>query len=452
MLTALALAIFLLAIATWRTGGPVFALCVSWLICLGPIVFGLVSYDYLQFGSQQYVWLIGGSVAAFAVGAALAGLLRAPRQAMVAEQYDWEGEFQRWWPVARACSIIAAVALLSMLGNLYLLGGTIFDLAEIRALTLSAESASVFGRIGAITIWSCFFCYAFALFFRHLLSGGQLFLLLTAVLGIGFSALTTAGRQAPLQLILITLFLESIRRRRIGKGPARLNVLRSAVIGLGIAYLIYVTISRTTVDVESKADVFLRLFRASLSPGLDETLMAFGQDIRDVMVEGLMYFSHTPSLFAASSEIDFGGPYWGMMNFPFLLRQLEPVFGHSVAAVLELKRFYIGTERVLGVGWDTALSGMIMDFGRVGMLGFMMLLGLFGQWAWRGARSAGRFPLVILAVVMMVQAVYTPFLSAISDTNMFFLLIASCLLLASRGRETRQASAPRIGPEEHAWP
>lgn len=448
MLLFLAIAILGLAVVTWSPGGPVFALSVSWLICIGPIVLGFVDYDALDYAPPDYIWLIGGSVVAFAVGALLSTQLRPPRAAAIGDSYDWEGEFRRWWPIARACGVIAIIALLSMLGNLYLLSGTIFDLAELRALTLAAESASTLGRVGAITIWSCFFCFSFAVFFRHMLSPARLALLLVAVLGIGISALTSAGRQAPLQLILITLFLESVRRRRLGGSRSRGHVLRSLVIGGGVAYLLYVTINRVTVDVESKAEVFLRLFRASLSPGLDGVLLAFGRDVRDVIVEALLYVSHTPSLFAASAVIDFGGPYWGMMNFPFVMRQLEPVFGHSVAGALELKRMFIGTERVLGVGWDTALSGMIMDFGRIGMLAFMLVLGLISQWTWRGAKGAGQFPLVVLGVVMMVQAVYTPYLSAISDTNMFFLLVASFLFLAGFGRAgSRQPG--RVQLREH---
>jgi hypothetical protein len=196
------------------------------------------------------------------------------------------------------------------------------------------------------------------------------------------------------------------------------------VLGIAAALIMFVTVNRTS-SIQNKADIFLRLFQARLSEPLDSTLLFFGSEVRDVGTEAILYLSHSVPLFAISADVDYGGPYMGAMDFPFVLRQLEPVVGIDVAHVFELRTLALTTERVLGVGWDTTLSFLIMDFGVPGMLVAMALLGYAGQKVKTQVRKGGGFPLVLIGSLLMLACAYMPVTSVISDTNIFFLLTAS---------------------------
>ena len=120
-------------------------------------------------------------------------------------------------------------------------------------------------------------------------------------------------------------------------------------------------------------------------------------------------------------------------DFPFISRQLEPIFGHSVVGLIQLKTFYLNSERVLGVGWDTALSALILDFTVPGMLILMALFGYVSERVMIAVRWGATFPAVVVLAVLMVQAAYTPYLSAIADTNLLLLLL-TCTFLVTRVR------------------
>lgn len=439
MLSLVTLGLFILAIATWRMGGPIRALCIGWLVCLTPVALGIVSYDFLAYASNTYVWLILAAIGSFVVGAVLGMQVSHSPSSLAVETYDWNADFERWWPVARVCVAIAALAVFSMFASAYLVAGQLGNLGALREQVVEAESANIFARLGAVTIWACFFCYAFALFFRHLLSRGQLIVLFAAAIGIFLAALTTAGRQAPLQLVMMTLFIESFRSQRLPRGSDRGYRIKFAVLGLAAIMIIYVTINRTSADYSSKADVFLRLFQSWVDPHVDNILLRFGDGVRDVVIEAILYLSHTVPLFAISSEIDYGGPYFGAMNFPFIMRQLQPIIGINPQDVLSLKIFSINAERVIGVGWDTALSGLIMDFGIPGMMIAMGLFGYAGQRVITKVHQGGSLPQAIIAAELMLTAAYTPYFSALADTNLLFLLVA-CALMA------RFVPAPRRQP------
>ena len=436
MLGWLTLGILALLAVSWRFGGVLRALCIAWLVCLVPAASGIVYYDNLSLSSDNYLRLIAGSVVAFVVGTVAARVVGGRRSAPSNSHYDWDSDFERWWPLARVAIAISILAVFSMFANAFVLGGQLLNLAALRSQVIQAESANIFARLGAVTIWACFFCYCFALYFRHLLTPMQLLTLSAAAIGIFLSALTTAGRQAPLQLVLLTLFVEAFRSQRLPKGTARGFVLKFVALGLSAALILYVTVNRSTVVVENKSTVFLRIFQAHLGNGTQSIFDLFGNGVQDVATEALLYISHPVSLFAISSNVDYGGPYFGAMDFPFILRQLQPITGINVQQVLDLKIFTLSSERVIGVGWDTALSGLIMDFTVPGMLLAMALFGFAGQRVMAKVRRAAGFPMVVVAAVLIMVAAYMPYFSALSDTNILFLLI-TCALMAKFGPTDR---------------
>ena len=444
MLLLLTLVILGLAILSWRNGGPLLAMCIAWLVCLTPVASGLISYGYLAYSSNTYIWIIAASCVAFLFGTAAAASLHPAPPVGPRPEHDWDGDLERWLPVAKFCLVVSGVAILSALVNMYNLGYGLADLAVIREGVINAESAGLLARVVAVTIWACFFCFAFALYFRHKLGRFQFFVYLSTGLGIFLSTLTVAGRGSVFQVVLMTLFLETIRARRLPQASSARNFLaKMSILAVGGFFIAYITMNRSTAGSEGieRADLLLRLFTANLNPAVDSALNAVSGDAREFFVEALIYVSHPVPLFSVFVEIDFGPLNWGIHDFPFLFRQFEPFFNYSVVEAYRLKTFYIAAEGVIGVGWITALSSLLLDFGIIGMLLFMALQGFVSQWSWSGVRRGRGFGMVLLCVMMMIAAVYIPYMSAFADTNVFLLLLFLAVLPLVRARRRRAGGA-----------
>ena len=74
MLLLLVIVLGALLALLWSWGGPVRALLIAWLVCLAPTALGIVSYDYLVFTGNNYLFVIAASIGAFLIGAAMVQL------------------------------------------------------------------------------------------------------------------------------------------------------------------------------------------------------------------------------------------------------------------------------------------------------------------------------------------------------------------------------------------
>lgn len=422
------------AVISWRNGGPMLAMAISWLVCLTPVATGMISYDYLLYSSNHYLWILALAIASFGAGAFIAGATRPAPPVRRDPHYDWDSDLARWKPVAQFCLVVSFVAIGAIIANIKELGLDFSDLSIIREGVINTESATTWARIAALTLWACFFCFAFALYFRHRLSLFQVLLyLLTGAGGIFLSTLMMAGRGSVFQVVLLTLFLEAIRARRLPAGTGRRFLWKMIILGTAAAFILYVTMARTTgIEGYNKADLFLRLFNARLNPTVDAALSAISPGGRDIVVEMLIYISHSVPLFSVFLEIDFGRHYWGLHDFPFIFRQLEPLTGMSVIEAYRIKTAYLGSQGVIGVGWITTVHTLLMDFGTFGMILFLGVQGYFSQWAWGRVRRGHGFVSVMLCIVMMTAAVYLPFFNAFADTNIFLLLLFLIAVMVGR--------------------
>jgi oligosaccharide repeat unit polymerase len=439
-----------LAVLAWRNGGPLLAMAIAWLVCLTPVATGMISYGYLAFSSDRYVWIVALSVAAFLGGTFLAAMFHPAPPVARTPNYDWDSDLARWLPVAKFCLAVSAVAIASAIANIVTLGYSLTDLGVIREGVINADAAGLLPRITSITIWACFFCIAFALYFRHKLKIWQFLLFASTGVGIFLSTLAVAGRGSVFQVVLLTLVLEAIRARRLDKGSGgRRFLTKMAVLGASGFYIVYITMNRSTGGGGGleKADQLLYLFNASLNPMIESALEYFGGEVREFVVESLIYVSHTVPLFSVFVEIDFGPLGWGLHDFPFVFRQFEPFFHYNVIEAYRLRTFYLQAEGVIGVGWNTALASLLLDFGTPGMLIFMAAQGFVSQWSWSGVRRQRGFGMVLVCVVMMIAAVYLPYMGAFSDTNMFLLMSFLALTAFIRSR-SRAPSRPVLAAQQ----
>lgn len=443
MVQILALMAAALVLVGWRNGGPMLAMAITWLVCLLPVALGAVVYDYFIYASSEYAIIIGASLVAFALGTgAAATITRAPPVGLQLN-HDWEGDLARWRPVARLCLPLALVSILLTLANMASMQVSLAELDVLREQTVTMENAGWFARLAALTAWACFFCFAFGQYFRHMLPPVETALFMATAAGVFLSTLLLAGRGSVFQFVLLTLMLETIRARRLSR-TGRFGV-RMIILVLGGLFIVYITMNRSTAILagDERADILLRLFDASLAPMVENVLVGFGHSVRDFVVELLIYVSHPVPLFSVFNDIDFGPLAWGMHDFPFLFRQLQGVFGFDVMEAYRLKTYFLTTEGLIGVGWVTALSSLMLDFGTVGMLVFLFVQGFAGQWAWAQVRRGRGFGMVLFCVLLMIAAVYMPYMGAFGDTNVFLLLcfLGALKLFSQRDRRFRSHAA-----------
>lgn len=428
MITILAFFMVLLCIATWRHGGPLRALLIAWLVCITPVAIGIVRYDYLAYATSYYVWILGASIAAFAGGVLLARwFLPATGEGYIPGAYDWDADFANWLPFARGCMIVAAVANAAMLVTFLTVSSLSLD--DLRSDVVTATGVGLPQRLATVTVWACFACLAFGLYFRHKLTRVEFVFYMLMSVGIFLSSLASAGRQSVAQIILFTILLEAVRSRRLPRRPNFVGqwAVRGLLVGLAAAVVIFVTVNRSAIETpRAKADLFLIYFNAELSDWFENLIAPLGQAVRDFLTEVILYLSSSVPLFSIFSQIDFGRRFYGVFDFPFLMRQIEPFTGISVIDSWNIRTEYLGSEQVIGTGWTTAPSHLILDVGVVGMLIFLLLQGAASEWTWNRVRRGGSFGTTLLCVILTIAAIYMPFLPALSDTHLF-LLTASVL-------------------------
>lgn len=434
MLLTLVVVVAILLASLWRWGGAVRALLIAWLICLAPTALGIISYDYLIFTGDGYLLVIISSIAAFLAGAALIQV-RPPEAGgrvslAAAPIVDFEKDNAKWHRIGNACLAIAAISIITTGINIISSGLDLSDLASVRADAIDMTGANIWARIASVTAWACFLCLGLGIYFRTQMGPARAMLFVAAGSGIFLAMLSLAGRNSVLQLILFCLVIESVRTARLrvgGEGKSSSLSTRLAVGGAGFFYLLFITLNRPgDTGVSDRNALLLRLFNANLNTTLD-SILNYVPFLKAPIVEFVIYVTHTAPLFAISMEVDFEQHFYGMFTFPFLARQLEPLFGHSVAGALDLKRVYIQSAGVIGFGWTTALSSFIMDFGYLGMMVVMFVQGMAGQYIFRQVKNGGGFGFVLMYVLMIISAAFTPFLPSFSDTNLFLLMVALLL-------------------------
>lgn len=445
MITLLAFLIVLLCIATWRHGGPLRALLIAWLVCISPVALDIVRYDYLAYATSHYVWLLGASIIAFAGGVLITRwFVPSAGQGYIPGAYDWDNDFVSWLPFARCSMVIAAIANISILITFMTVSS--LNLDDLRSDVVGATAAGVPQRVASVTIWACFSCLAFGLYFRHKLTRIEFIIYMLMSAGIFMSSLASAGRQSVTQIILFTILLEAIRSRRIPRrnGLAGQWAVRGSLVGLAAAVVVFVTINRSAIETpRSKADLFLIYFNAELSGWFENLIAPFGQAVRDFLTEVILYLSSSVPLFSIFSQIDFGRHFYGVFDFPFLMRQIEPLTGISVIDSWNIRTRYLGSEQVIGTGWTTAPSHLMLDVGVVGMVVFLFLQGAASEWTWNRVRRGGSFGVTMLCVILTIAAIYMPFLPALSDTNLFLLAIAIAAMVGLNHAAKRRAPRRR---------
>ncbi len=429
---------------TWRLKGPVWAMSLAWLFCMAPIVTGIVAYDFYDDRQGWFAGELIGFFSCYIAGAlvwqASPKLTPPPRPTRLADE-----EFALSLRSARLAWWVAIAGTALICGDFYFNGGAgLDDLAALRDSIVDRKAASLMAQLGSVMTWACLYCYIFALCFRSRLRLRETVYMLIPVAGYFLVSVLSAGRQTAFQIMLVTgigLLLarsrrpaaRSARQRWSWQGIVATTVVAAAMTG----YMGYIAVARKDQSVSiEKGDIIASLFGLDLDRRFDDAISYLGVDFRSACIEGIVYFSSSVALFQNFLRVRFPNIYYGAVSVPFIFRQLQPITGQNTSQIYLEKVDRLTASGVLGVGWTTALSSYIQDFGPVGTAVFLALAGFYSAHAWHRAKLSSRIEDVVIGVVVMLFSIYMPLLPVTSDTNLLLLWLAALAIAAYRRSRT----------------
>ncbi len=449
MLIIVAVFLISLLVVGKRSRAPIRVFAIAWLIAVVPLVAGLVSFPLLPYGELSFVGTLTGFLICFVIGALLCELIekKVHRPPAAAAGALIEREFALTLPVARLCWWIAiAGTLLLSIDFVVMQGPGLDDLAALRDLYVGRSSASTYVKIASLMTWACVYCFGFALTYRVQLGKRAFFRFLLPIVGYFLISVFSAGRQAAFQIMLFTiliLWVNKIRMPSTTRAPITAVLFPVLVSVLMIGYMGYIAVARNDALLSfDKVVVLQEVFDLKINPHFDAILTAFGSGIRATVIEGIVYFSSSIGLFAKFLGLSFPDHYYGAMSFPLIFRQIESLTGINTFDMYVLKVSTMASAGVIGVGWTTAISAYMMDFGVIGACVFLFIQGYYSAHAWFRAIAGFGFDDGMIAVVMLIVAVYTPLFAALSDTNILLLLL---FCIVARQRNVYLKSARREG-------
>ena len=437
--------LLLVMVASRRIKGPLWALCIAWLICLAPIVSGAVIYRYVVDAGHSYSITLIVFIGMFVLGYAFFEAVRRPHPVPPTPTLqDFQRSCTNVYPVALACWWLAMIATAFNYIDFTLLGGAgLDDLAALRDSYANKRATSAFAQIASILTWACLFCYMFALFFRRELSRWRFAMFLIPIVGYFSLSVFSAGRQAAFQIVLVSVLLVIVTG--IVRPSPRLDVDRTpqrwltrerlgiaAISAAMIGYMGYVAVARNDGNIsDDKSQLLMIIFEFQFAPVVERITQAMGSGLRGAIVEGVVYFSSSPALFEPFLTIHWPQYYFGAMTFPLFLRQIEPLTGLSVTVGLTAKVDAINAIGVLGSGWATSMSSYLIDFGFAGTLVFLFAMGVYSAFAWRVMLRTRNFYAVVIGILVLINAIYMPLTPGVSDSNLVLLWLF-CLVMKGR--------------------
>ena len=420
----------ILCIFASRKKGPLWIFSIVWLIPITLISLCIIDYNFFSKDEIRFISVLILYLSCFCAGLALCKLMT-PRKRC--PTIPLRNDLIRCRGFAYVACGVGIFGSFFLIADFFVYKGVgLNDMSALRDVVVGAPSVSWLARIASVLTWGGLYCLIFMVYFRDQLSRTQLIFFVLPVVGYFFVALLSAGRQAAFQIMIFSLIAFFVKSAVFESSNQKVKKNWLFLIGLCalmILFMGYMAVARNDELISnSKAEVLADLFDFSVAQNFSLFFIFFGEGIYSVVIETLVYFSSPIALFSKFLNIEWSLPYYGVFNFPFVARQLESVTGFSVVDVMAANASLMAGEGVIGVGWTTSFSSLILDFGYVGAGFVLFVQGFFTSLWWRRALCSGEFDAVAKAVVMLVLVVYMPLLSAISDTNIFFLFLYLLLI------------------------
>ena len=378
---------------------PVFWLGSAWIFVTGLYYTSGYVYEYpLKASGLLYFW---GTFVAFAIGFAIALYvkLKCEKVTALTEKYipakpqeEIEARMKKMNNSIHFLIIFAGFAL-------FVIDFFIHN-SLLNSENLHTEvQASAFGTLGkcillgGLILWLYGCVYAI----RHN-EKPHITSCIAAVLYLS-PAVLTSGRQSMFVIAIATIsvLMFALHQNKKYKYIRLFYISLIAVAFLLVAYCVYVAIARQ--EISNKAALFEYMFQCDIS---DKTanLMEKTGPLKSFFLEIVSYYSHELPMFQVLFDHWDGTLFLGSSQFQLISRNLPAssfFYFDNVWAQIEEISASVGAYSHV---WRTMAGNCVMDFGRVGGLFFMAILGFISGKVYKKAHTTQRaFYIVFLSMV-----------------------------------------------------
>lgn len=340
-------------------------------------------------------------------------------------------------------SFVTWLSIISILGSvlsiyelLFVAGLDMTSLNSMRTSYVSRETG-IFSQLGNILSWGCLVSVPGFFFFSKKQKKGSSILWLAALGLFLIQNVLSAGRQSVFSIALMMLScfmvkislstkINSVAKRKRKKEKKKQKRYLIILLVAAIAYMMFVATARTNRQLaSSRLGELEYYFGFTFCSWMEEFLSILPVGMADGIAEMIVYFTHQVPEFTIFWDIPMIGPFLGLYSMPFIDRRLSflNLSAYDMAAKMEYVRSYMQSQGVMPVGWRTAFSYYLLDYGKIGTLLFCFLLGVYAKNVYRSYNQERTYFNTLRLVVICVYMCYTVMMPVTCETAWLLLII-----------------------------
>ena len=365
----------------------------------------------------------------------------------ISKKSDAVGSIENQFGAIAIAKLVTIMCAISTLGSLLSIVDLLF-ISDINtsSLTLMRESyvakeTNILSQVSNITSWAGLVAVPALFFLGKKANILQRIFWCVAIVLYVVQSMLSAGRQVVFSIAImllisyaIVLFIHPKEERIVNKKARKeRKKYRRYIIVLGaaaVAYMMFVATSRTNQNISNtKIGVLQYYFGFSLCEWLTQFALSIPAGLADGIIEGLVYFTHQMGQFSVFWDIPLIGPFFGLYSMPFLDRRLSFLnFSYSMEEKMSYVRNFMEGRGVMSVGWRTAFSYYIFDFGMVGALIFCVILGIIAKRIYKRFINRRTFFSALELIMVVVYLFYTLMMPATCETGLLFMIFFAFIM------------------------
>lgn len=423
---------------------PLYWIWAPWVLAFVPSITGFILYTNPAINIEAVGYILVALVA-LTVGWFIGGYNKISAVSS-AEQYRRvvESVTKNELLISRLAFAGIIGALLFAVEMIFVVGATAEDLFALRQQFANRE-VSILSRLAPLLVWGSWVALAAVIIGWHKLSLRQRLLWVSSPAFCAVLSLLSAGRQSVFQMLIIIcmalMFRYAFGKVREGRGQRlkskgrRIGFLPRVFVGSAMLAIVgymgaIAALRNDAQNVSTKTDYLLTVFAAEPDPASREFLERLPQAAEDSIFEATIYFSSGVSLFSGFLEISDLPQFGGQFSFPWVARRFEAINGTKVTELMEFRRELMGGLGYMSHGWSTAFASYILDFGRWGSLGFLLIVGGLAGLAAANYKTNPSFFNLLLVFAANIHFLYMIMIPASSDSVFFFFVVGTVFIVS----------------------
>lgn len=281
----------------------------------------------------------------------------------------------------------AVISTIGILGKICLLLGIVVWLCELAYSIQSNKQISWVGCLGAIIYF--------------------------------IPAVITSGRQTFIIFIIatISIFVYSLNVQKEYKYIKQFILIGIIAICLIVMFCVFVAITRQSVS--NKAELFESMFNCKIPDDTERLFLKMGA-LGMFFCEIVSYYSHELPMFQVFFDNWDCYPMLGASQFQLISRNINPDSMFSYDTMWENLDIMSAEAGIYSHVWRTISADCIIDYGRVGGLIFMVILGFLAGWTYKKVIESNQMNYQILLSMINSGAFFSMQFSPLVEEYWYF--------------------------------